>query len=90
MDFSDEASVRAYGIDETDEETASQGEDIASFARSILGETEYLILIQHAVAERKFREIAAELGRAEATVRWQYHQALKKVRNAWERREHAE
>lgn len=86
VDFTDEAVVNAHGIPETDENTATDDGDIVSVAKTVLGETEFRILIQHAVAERKFKDIAAELGKLESTVRWQYHQALKKVRCAYKER----
>ena len=87
VDFSDEAAVNAHGIPDSDENTSSDNDsDIVSVAKNVLGETEFRILIQHAVAERKFKDIAADLGKLETTVRWQYHQALKKVRCAYEER----
>ena len=87
VDFTDEACINAYGISEVAEESSVDAErDIATVAREVLSKTEFQILIQHAVSERRFREIARDLGRLETTVRWQYHQALKKVRAACERR----
>jgi len=87
VDFTDEACINAHGISEEDEsQTVGDDSDIVSVAGAVLNETEFRILIQHAVAERRFRDIATELGKLETTVRWQYHQALKKVRKACEGR----
>lgn len=86
VDFTDEAVVNEHGISETYVNTADDDSDIVSVAKAVLGDTEFRILIQHAVSERKFKDIAADLGKLETTVRWQYHQALKKVRRAYEER----
>ena len=43
-------------------------------------------MILHAVNDVKFKDIAKIVGGLESTVRWQYNNAMKKVRNAYERR----
>ncbi|MBQ2988568.1 MAG: sigma-70 family RNA polymerase sigma factor [Clostridia bacterium] len=55
-------------------------------SEKILSENEFRIVILHAVNDMKFKDIAKILGGLEATVRWQYNNAIKKVKNAYERR----
>ena len=55
-------------------------------AKSVLNENELRVVILHAVNGIKFKEIARLTGGLESSVRWQYNNALKKVRNAYERR----
>ena len=78
--------AQGFACSQNHGESVDAESDITMVAREVLNETEFQILIQHAVSERRFREIARDLGRLETTVRWQYHQALKKVRAACERR----
>lgn len=52
---------------------------VISIARQTLSKHEFTVVILHAVGGYHFAEIARRLGRLEPTVRWQYHNALKKL-----------
>lgn len=60
---------------------------IMGVAKTVLSEYEYKILILHAVNDMKFKEISMLVNKGEATVRWQYNNALRKVRIEYQRRD---
>lgn len=87
VDFTDNASVdKYYGKESVGETTAFDESGIIRLSRKVLNDNEYEILIFHAVYGMPFKEIASMTGKIEATVRWQYHNAINKVRKEYERR----
>ena len=59
---------------------------IVAIAKRVLNEKEFRVVILHAVNGVKFKDIARITGGIEASVRWQYNNALKKIKNAYEGR----
>ncbi|MBQ9151051.1 MAG: sigma-70 family RNA polymerase sigma factor [Clostridia bacterium] len=86
VDMEDEAAVSAFGIECTEAPPAVEESEIMTVARTVLNENEFRILILHAVNREKFKHIASTVNKPEATVRWQYHNAIQKVKKEYERR----
>ena len=87
VDFTDSVSVgKYYSESSVDSPSAFDESGIIKLSRQVLNDGEYEILLFHAVYGMPFKEIASFLGRIEATVRWQYHNAITKVRKEYERR----
>ena len=87
VDFTDEATENFFGERMAEPpETNAEGNELAELAKSVLNEKEFRIVILHAVSGQKFRAIAELVGGLETTVRWQYNNALKKLRKECERR----
>ena len=87
VDFTDTVSVdKYYGDSVLEVPNAFDESGIIGVARSVLNDNEYEILIFHAVYSMPFKEIAQFTGKIEATCRWQYHNAINKVRKEYERR----
>lgn len=87
VDFTDAVSVnKYYGDSATGETVAFDESGIIRLSRRVLKDGEYEILIFHAVYGMTFKEIANFTGKFETTVRWQYHNAITKVRKEYERR----
>ena len=59
---------------------------IIALSQSILNENEFQVVILHTVNELKFQEIAKIIGGNESTIRWQYNNAIAKVKKEYERR----
>ena len=86
VDMEDEAAVHAIGIECAEEPPVPEESEIVTVAKAVLNENEFRILILHAVNQEKFKLIAKAVNEPEATVRWQYHNAIKKVKKEYERR----
>lgn len=86
VDFNDEEAVNTLGLGEESEPACFDESGIIALSARELDEKEFRIVILHAINGMKFKEIAHLLGGPETTVRWQYNNAIKKVRNAYERR----
>ena len=86
VDFNDEETVNTLQLEHEDAPKAADESGIIALAKSVLNENELRVVILHAVNGIKFKEIAKLTGGLESSVRWQYNNALKKVRNAYERR----
>ena len=84
-DFNDEESVNVLGLS-ADSAPIYDESGIVSLSEKVLSEKEFRILVLHAVNELKFKEIAGIVGSIESTVRWQYNNAIKKVKAEYERR----
>jgi RNA polymerase sigma-70 factor (ECF subfamily) len=83
-DFQDEAAAKC---EKFSYEMPQVGDsEIVTIAKSVLNDRELRILLLHAVGGCRFKEIAAMEGGLETTVRWQYNNALKKIRSAYEGR----
>ena len=86
VDFDDEETVNTLdlGSDETVRPEDESG--IIALSERVLSEKEFRIVILHAVNGMRFADIARAVGGLESTVRWQYSNALKKVKKAYEGR----
>lgn len=79
VDLQDEKTIAM--LDQSDAETLHIPDEsgIIALAKRYLSEEEFRILILHAVGGYPFKDIAALCKRLETTVRWQYHNAIKKL-----------
>ena len=84
VDFTDRESTK--GLDTGTEDVANDQSGILKAAQEVLSDAEYRIVILHAVDGLKFKEIAEMLRRIEATCRWQYNNAIKKLKKYYEGR----
>ncbi len=80
IDLQDEKTVNMLDEILSEEPTEIQDTEITDLAKKALNENEFKILIMHAVGGYKFKEIAGIFGKFEATVRWQYNNAIKKLK----------
>ena len=83
VDFQDEKTVNRLDARENDAITLNDESGIIALAEKVLNGHEFKIVIMHAVGGYRFGEIAEITGRLEVTVRWQYNNALKKLRKAY-------
>lgn len=86
VDFNDEETVNVLHLDSEDAPKAFDESGIIGIAKSVLNEKEFRVVLLHAVDGVKFKEIAKLVGGLESSVRWQYNNALKKIKTAYERR----
>ena len=86
VDFNDEETVNVLHLDSEEAPKAFDESGIIAIAKSVLNEKEFRVLILHAINDMKFKDIARITGGLESSVRWQYNNALKKIKNAYERR----
>ena len=85
VDFNDEETVNTLDLRSDAEIRVFDESGIISIAERVLNENEFRILVMHAVNDMKFKDVAKVVGGFEATVRWQYNNAIKKVKSAYER-----
>lgn len=85
VDYSDEESVNTLGLGEAKPPQIYDESGIIALSEKTLNEKEFRIVILHAVNDVKFKDIARIIGGFESTVRWQYNNAIKKVKKAYER-----
>ena len=79
VDFTDPAATRVFD-GEYDAQLENVGQShIFKVAKAVLNPHEYRIVIMHAVHQLKFNDIARAEKALETTVRWQYHNSLKKL-----------
>ena len=86
VDFNDEETVNVLHLEHEDAPRAFDESGIVAIAKRVLNENEFRVVILHAINGIKFKEIARLTGGLESSVRWQYNNALKKVKNAYEGR----
>ena len=86
VDFDDEETVNVLQLSEENEPKCQDESGIIALSKRVLNENEFRVVVMHAVNEMKFGEIAKILGGKEATVRWQYNNAIGKVKKEYERR----
>ena len=86
VDFNDEETVNVLHLEHEDAPKAFDESGIVAIAKRVLNEKEFRVVILHAVNGIKFKDIARLTGGLESSVRWQYNNALKKIRNAYEGR----
>lgn len=87
VDFNDEETVNVLHLASEDPPEIEDSSGIISIAKSVLNEKEFRVVLLHAVNGIKFKDIAKIVGGIESSIRWQYNNALKKVKKAYERRE---
>lgn len=85
-DFDNEETVNTLGLSYSDEPKCSDESGIIALSQQVLSEKELRIVVLHTINELKFKEIAQIIGGIEATVRWCYNNAIKKVKKEYERR----
>ena len=86
VDYDDEETINTLGLEDECAPRIHDESGIIALSEKILNENEFRIVILHAVNEVKFKDIAKIVGGLETTVRWQYNNAIKKVRKAYEGR----
>ena len=86
VDYDDEETVNTLGLGEEDAPHVYDESGIIALSEKVLNENEFRIVLLHAINDVKFKDIAKIVGGLESTVRWQYNNAIKKVKNAYERR----
>lgn len=84
MDFADGQIEKTF-FDKNSSIKIEDESGIIALSKKVLNEAEFRIVILHAVSGIKFKQIAKIMKRAEATVRWQYNNALKKVLREYEK-----
>ncbi|MBQ2807008.1 MAG: RNA polymerase sigma factor [Clostridia bacterium] len=82
VDLQDEKTVNTLDALHNQEMQIEDASGIMALAKRILNDHEYMIVILHAVQGYRFGDIARQIGKIEATVRWQYNNAIKKIRKA--------
>ena len=82
LDFSDEENINAYLKDKNYEISLKDESGIIQKSEKLLDENEFRVVILKAVCGYKFKEISKIINKGEATARWQYNNALKKLRKA--------
>ncbi len=81
VDFSDSKNDVASGQERfTDVEEGFEDSDIVRLSKKVLNELEFRIVVLHVVNGERFKAIAKLLSAKESTIRWQYNNALKKLR----------
>ena len=86
VDFNDEETVNVLHLEHEDAPKAFDESGVVGIAKRVLNEKEFRVVILHAVNGLKFKDIANITGGLESSVRWQYNNALKKIKNAYEGR----
>lgn len=86
VDFNDEETVNVLHLEHEDAPRLEDESGVIAIAKRVLNEKELRVVILHAVNGMKFKGIAKLTGGLESSVRWQYNNALKKVKNAYEGR----
>ena len=84
VDFSEEKTVNLIGAQDSGEIVLDDESGIISVAKRILSSSEFKVVILHVVCGYSFKEIAKMDGGIEATFRWRYNNALKKLRKIYE------
>ena len=86
VDFNDEETQNTLHLDSESPPDIPEESEIVTVAKKVLNEKEFRVVMLHAVNGLKFKEIADITGGLETSVRWQYNNALKKIKSAYERR----
>jgi len=79
VDLSDEKTVNLLDAKDSAETVIEDESGIIALAKRHLKTHEFEIVMLHAVGGFLFKDIAKLHGKLEATVRWQYHNAIKKL-----------
>jgi RNA polymerase sigma-70 factor (ECF subfamily) len=87
VDYNDEEALSVLGLSGNETIHLEDESGIIELSEKVLNENEFRIVILHAVNDMKFKDIARIVAGLESTVRWQYNNAIKKVKNAYERRQ---
>ena len=86
VDFNDEETVNVFHLDSEEAPRVFDESGIVAIAKRVLNEKEFRVVVLHAINDMKFKDIAKITGGLESSVRWQYNNALKKIKNAYEGR----
>ena len=86
VDFCDEETQNTLHLESEAPPEVSEESEVITIAKKVLNEKEFRTVILHAVNGLKFKEIAEITGGLETSVRWQYNNALKKIKKEYERR----
>ena len=86
VDFNDEETVNVLHLDSEEAPRVFDESGIVAIAKRVLNEKEFRVVVLHAINDMKFKDIAKITGGLESSVRWQYNNALKKIKNAYEGR----
>lgn len=84
VDLQDEQTVNALDQMHQEQDVLHDASGILAVSKRVLNDHEYTVVILHAVQGYHFGDIANRLGKPQATVRWQYNNALKKIRKAYQ------
>lgn len=85
VDFSEKNAENALNTDNSAGIKIEDESGIIAVAEKVLNQTELKIVLLHAVGGIKFKQIALIMNKIEATVRWKYNNALKKVLKEYEK-----
>lgn len=86
VDFNDEETVNVLNLEHEDAPKMNDESGIIAIAKRVLNEKEFRVVVLHAINGMKFKDIAKLIGGIESSVRWQYNNSIKKIKNAYERR----
>ena len=86
VDFYSEEETAGRDIPTTSPLQVEDESGIIALAQQTLNENEFQIVILRTINELRFKEIASLLSSQENTVRWQYNNAIKKVKKEYEKR----
>ena len=86
VDFNDEETVNVLHLESEDAPKIEDESGVVAIAKRVLNEKEFRVFVLHAINGLKFKEIAKLVGGLESSIRWQYNNSLKKIKNAYERR----
>ena len=86
VDFNDEETVNVLNLEHEDAPKMNDESGIIAIAKRVLNEKEFRVVVLHAINGMKFKDIAKLTGGIESSVRWQYNNSIKKIKNAYERR----
>jgi len=80
VDFGEEKTVNMFSSSQIKETEIKDESGIIALAGRTLDGNEYKIVMLHAVGGFKFKDIARIVKKLETTVRWQYNNAIRKLR----------
>ena len=86
VDFNDEETVNVLHLEGEEAPRVFDESGIVAIAKRVLNENEFRVVVLHAINDMKFKDIAKITGGLESSVRWQYNNALKKIKKAYEGR----
>ena len=86
VDFDDEKSANVLELGGESTIKLEDESGIIALSKEVLNEDEFQIVILHTLNDMKFKKIAKIVDGKESTIRWKYDNAIKKVKNEYERR----
>ena len=85
VDFYSEEETAGRDIPTTNPLQVEDESGIIALAQRTLNDNEFQIVVLRTINELRFKEIAKMLSGSENTVRWQYNNAIKKVKKEYEK-----